>query len=451
MAEIKGALTNLRGPAARITSVTAEAVPADQAPSVVMSGLDQNRHLHFRLARGLPGFNAVPTDEAFATLVGATDTETYTAVSGRLDAYRRGLPPYVTAAGGRPSHSIEYDPYLRLFYESSNDMWRILDALSSARAGLAPANILFIGDSKTAGSAVSYAGSVPNRFLTLTGALDGIGFGAHAVSSAPDTRWSGIVGFTATGTSMHLNAASGINSAKFTGIRRSTGLRLIWGQSGSLAAHSVSFDGATGGPLSPTGTIIPPGATSGFYYQDFTGTEKAHSLLLTIDATDVSFQLLGVQSLHATPQVTVTNAGLHGSYISGWTPENTSRLAVFNATAGVVSQLPGARIAIVQLGTNISPDMPAGMAGIVAALKSRGFFVMLVVPGGTTTAPGDRVDLKRALYDIAADQSLPLVDFTDLIGNTLANARGYMADQLHENARGYMYEASLLRRVLATS
>lgn len=68
-------ITNLRGPAARITAVSAETVPADEPAEVTMTGPDQNRAFHFKFPRGLPGVNAVPADEAVGTYIDAQDTE----------------------------------------------------------------------------------------------------------------------------------------------------------------------------------------------------------------------------------------------------------------------------------------------------------------------------------------------------------------------------------------
>lgn len=69
-------ITNLRGPAARITSVSAVSVPAASAAEVTMSGPDQNRSFAFKVPRGLPGVNALENDEAVATYVAAVDSDT---------------------------------------------------------------------------------------------------------------------------------------------------------------------------------------------------------------------------------------------------------------------------------------------------------------------------------------------------------------------------------------
>lgn len=73
-------ITNLRGPAARITGVSATSVPAGQDADVDMTGEDQNRQFNFKVPRGLPGVNAVENDEAVATYLSAPDSETAAAL-----------------------------------------------------------------------------------------------------------------------------------------------------------------------------------------------------------------------------------------------------------------------------------------------------------------------------------------------------------------------------------
>lgn len=107
-------ITNLRGPAARITSVSAESVPAGEQAEVEMTGPDQNRGFTFKVPRGLPGTNGVETDEAVATYVTATDTETHAALqqqignaqvgpinpSTAVQGYARTRPTPAAAPGG---------------------------------------------------------------------------------------------------------------------------------------------------------------------------------------------------------------------------------------------------------------------------------------------------------------------------------------------------------------
>lgn len=75
-------ITNIRGPAARIVSVSAETVAANVPAQVEMTGPDQGRAFDFKIPRGLPGPNAVENDEAVATYLGAPDSQTYQAAAG---------------------------------------------------------------------------------------------------------------------------------------------------------------------------------------------------------------------------------------------------------------------------------------------------------------------------------------------------------------------------------
>lgn len=95
MADFK-TITNLRGPAARIIEVTAESVPADQPASVTMTGPDQGREFAFELPRGLPGVNGVENDEAVATYVGASDSDTRAALNS---TFARGVSLNKVAGG----------------------------------------------------------------------------------------------------------------------------------------------------------------------------------------------------------------------------------------------------------------------------------------------------------------------------------------------------------------
>lgn len=80
MSEIKPALTNLRGPAARISLVEAESLPAGSEPTVEMTGLDQDRRFKFGIPDGPMSPDAVPTDEAVASWVPNVNTDTGAAI-----------------------------------------------------------------------------------------------------------------------------------------------------------------------------------------------------------------------------------------------------------------------------------------------------------------------------------------------------------------------------------
>lgn len=73
VANIKGAKGD-KGNTGVLAYVTAETVPADQPASAAMVGPEDNRGAHIQVPRGLPGLNAVPTDEAVSVMLGAEDT-----------------------------------------------------------------------------------------------------------------------------------------------------------------------------------------------------------------------------------------------------------------------------------------------------------------------------------------------------------------------------------------
>lgn len=71
-----GTFQGAKGDTGTLAFATAQSVPADQDASVVMIGPQSDRGAHFKVPRGLPGLNAVPTDEAIAAFATASDSET---------------------------------------------------------------------------------------------------------------------------------------------------------------------------------------------------------------------------------------------------------------------------------------------------------------------------------------------------------------------------------------
>lgn len=78
-------LGNIRGPrgfpgekgaTGTFASADAHTLPASEPATVEITGPETAKSVSFGIPRGLPGLNAVPTDEAFATLMLAEDTET---------------------------------------------------------------------------------------------------------------------------------------------------------------------------------------------------------------------------------------------------------------------------------------------------------------------------------------------------------------------------------------
>lgn len=83
-----------------IQGATVKMLPAGAQPRVYMTGPEGERIAHFELPRGLPGLNAVPTDEAIATLLRALDTDTNEAAHALIS---RLVPAQTAFGGGAPT------------------------------------------------------------------------------------------------------------------------------------------------------------------------------------------------------------------------------------------------------------------------------------------------------------------------------------------------------------
>lgn len=77
-------IKGVKGDTGTFAFFTAESIPADQEASAVMVGPPENRGVHVKVPRGLPGANAVENDAAFATYVAAVDSDTRAALAARF-------------------------------------------------------------------------------------------------------------------------------------------------------------------------------------------------------------------------------------------------------------------------------------------------------------------------------------------------------------------------------
>lgn len=78
----KGGERGPQGPAGTFASASGHTLPAGENATVETSGPETAKHLEIGVPRGLPGTNALANDEAFATYIAATDTETRAALEG---------------------------------------------------------------------------------------------------------------------------------------------------------------------------------------------------------------------------------------------------------------------------------------------------------------------------------------------------------------------------------
>lgn len=83
MAGVRKRLGSLLGPtgrAAKIASITSEAVPATTPSTVVVGGTDIDRTLHFKIQQGMPAAAAVPQDQGVAGFVASAGSATRVAL-----------------------------------------------------------------------------------------------------------------------------------------------------------------------------------------------------------------------------------------------------------------------------------------------------------------------------------------------------------------------------------
>ncbi len=76
-----------KGDPGSIASASAESVAASESAAVIMTGTEAVKHAHFKVPRGLPGLNAVPTDEGVGAYVAALETATRTALNASFLNY----------------------------------------------------------------------------------------------------------------------------------------------------------------------------------------------------------------------------------------------------------------------------------------------------------------------------------------------------------------------------
>lgn len=132
------ALFNFRGPkgdkgdkgaTGTFASASAIALAAEQAATVEMSGSEYARHIQFGIPRGLPGLNAVPTDQAIATLLSAADTASRAAADQTIAAWAAKNSVYATDHGVKAVQS-------GLGANAGVIIQALMDAISAAGGGV---------------------------------------------------------------------------------------------------------------------------------------------------------------------------------------------------------------------------------------------------------------------------------------------------------------------------
>lgn len=321
---------------------------------------------------------------------------------------------------------------------------RIAGQVFAARHAGADCHLVAVGDSKTegyeAGWGLRYLRGWVGVLRKTLGAVEGA---VPARPTASDNRWT--LTNMGEGNSAQIGilpTAAGAWSATFAFDTAHTG-GSFWAHCAAGGTVSVTVDGGTAQNLT-----IPAG--NGFHKITPTVSGNAtHTYVLT--SSNTVHLALFAPTYTGTP-VKVTNLGRGGAradyWQAGYSPTGTGLWDVL--------QIVTPTGLLVQLGTNQRGNSGTNNAVDLHALWSQlaGIDVpsVMIAPGGLQlagAAKGDYADMYAALWDIADERNLPLLDLQSVLGDyASANEAGLMFDDPHENAAGYAYGAAALYRLI---
>lgn len=323
----------------------------------------------------------------------------------------------------------------------------IIDALYAG----ADYHLVMVGDSKTEGSGVnggdSFTYAYPATFRRILGAVEGI-LPAYNGGNVWDKRWTGY-GFKKSDPDYsRMGIIPDPNATlpywiQFASDFAHTG-GTFWVHADVAATLTVTVDGGAG-------QTIAVAAGNGFQAVTPTVTgDTAHTY--RIDTPD-KVHITTFVPTYSGPRLKVSRLGRGGSTAEQWKPGyNADGTGLWDSMSKIT-----ANAATVGLGTNgaqLQADADALIA-VYAAMVGLGIPVIGIAPGGLggtgAARPISDYSLMYAATWSAADTyNLPIIDFQSIVGDwPTANTAGLMADNLHENRKGYAYEAAALRSLLA--
>jgi len=296
--------------------------------------------------------------------------------------------------------------------------------------------IACIGDSKTKGT-LTQVGKQPDRSWpgVIRRALGGVEGFITAAPASEDDRWA--LTNMERGTDTNLDGVATIDAGAASGLsfayaEAHTG-GAFWVYSAAGGTVTVTVDGGAAQPFT-----VPAGGGFTAITPTVTGT-AAHTYVLS---TTASVRVRGFRPAFATPRLKITNLGRPTAAASHWAAGNP--IGLWESFRTIVPT-PGAIFC--QLGTNAasSGGIPTVFTQIAAVTDN----AVVVAPGGIGTTPDTQYGgMYLAVWNQADMYGIPLIDFATVIGNhDQADARGLMADIVHENAVGHAWEAAA---VLAT-
>lgn len=237
-----------KGDTGSIASASAESVDAGEPAAVIMTGTDAVKHAHFKVPRGIPGLNAVPTDEGVGAYISALETATRAALNGSFLNYLlwdgTQYPPRVAGAV-----NVFIGPENPGLLMAGDDLWTNPDTTTMGEVVAAmrnPASPLY-----AATQAVLSAEVLPLQVHQGANAIGSFGVSAPNVVRAPELAKPGTNGVYLTGRipdgwkSVNLRYAWLHNAATGTDAR----LNSYWSLMGATGiATSSTFTGTYSSP-----------------------------------------------------------------------------------------------------------------------------------------------------------------------------------------------------------
>lgn len=372
-------------------------------------------------------------------------------VTGKANVARLPTLPAAASSGERP-----YDATRNLYNFKPSQLMKARSAIGKAIGGTGLAKIACLGTSIAAGQgALAGSTSYPVRLRQLL-AASGIPIGGtgivlcHQGDTPADARWAFPSGPWAkfnpgsTDRTMLYYSNAGGAQAVFTSDLAGTIVELFY--SNSSGPFTVSIDGAA------AVTVTPSGAAMIGTYQVTGLADTVHAVAIT--RVSGSVYLAGAQVRRASGLL-VSNIGVGGARISDLN---------FAAQPYVAHQFVRDVIApdliIFNAMTNeaytgvTAAKFKTDLTAILTTFSGAGIPVLLVgeIPAGGTTSGGAAMDLtayRTALYEVARERDLPLLDLFERWGSyAAANGAGLMADVFHPNAAGYGDYAAAVRSAL---
>lgn len=391
---------------------------------------------------------------------------------GWYDRTSAGVETKFGAAGGfadpeaAPSYvgarNNPFDPETSWYNMTETSMLPIRSML--AKNDTQRVKLAFLGNSIPAGSYVTAIGkndlaAQVRRFLKAEGTLingTGLVFPANQPGISPPTpqrdyRYTSITGWTLSADTHYPYAYTTTNGAVISWTADEPGQTVEVITYDNTGPIQIAIDGV----VQETYTGPNPGGGTTAIVRQFTGLPHTlHTVTVTTTSTTLSF-VAAIQARNAAG-LEVTNAAVGGGIVDSYWPYNFATWRPTLAVAGqpdiVVICLLGNNL---WAGTNTATDAYNAILEITEYYQDLGKAPIIMIEPNLdngVVAQAEREAWISAMYDVADDQDIPLLDCTHLFNSyAIADGLGLMGDIAHPNDAGHAVIArSFAQEVLKT-